>query len=174
MLSDITLETVARDVETWRQAKQSRGEKLPEAISAGIAILSKQHKRCHVAKALTISGSTINKILEPDKKTKSLSILVDKKQALYQAWQQSGLSVEAFCKAQNISKTSLYKWIKDQGLGKSQLNWIPLAPKKESSECLSILAELCLPNGWTAKITLPSVQLISFLKEITNAVAIVR
>lgn len=174
MLSDITLETTARDVEVWRQAKQSRGEKLPEAISAAVLALSKSHKRCHIAKALKMNGSTINKILESDKKAKNLNLLVDKKQALYQAWQQSGLSVEAFCKAQNISKTSLYKWIKDQGLEKSRLNWVPLAPQKESSECVSILTELCLPNGWTAKITLPSVQLISFLKEIMNAVAIVR
>lgn len=183
MEQELTLEAIAKRVEAWRKTKKYRAEKIPKDIADNIAALAKFYKRYHIAEALKMSGSTINTILKTHQSIKNCKNIkklysAEEKQKLCQEWQQSGLSMEQFCKLKNISKTALYQWRKAQYItpASPNENWIPLIPQpcNETKVPASVAMELCLPNQWQARIILPRLEMIKFVQELAHATTVIR
>ncbi len=92
------------------------------------------------------------------------------------AWEAStGMDNAAFCKANGISKSALYKWGKalkeDNSLGFS-----PLVSDKQPSIKQAEMTQLniCFPNQMQLSMAMPEHRLVSFIQELSNAVTIIR
>ena len=188
MTREISLASVAKEVVAWRKTKQHRTSILPTEIAAHIKELAKNHKRSHIAEALKMSGSTINKVLQINhfssapsvNKKQQLSLKsysLEEKLALCEEWKRSSIGIEQFCKSKGISKSALYKWrrtLSPQSHDKTK-NWVLVKPASEPSASNNeMLIELTLPNQSLARIKVLRMEAASFFQELYHAIAAIR
>lgn len=188
MARELTLASVAQAIAAWRKTKQHRTSVLPSEIAAHIRELAKYHKRSHIAAALKMSGTTVNKVLKMDhfeaplvnkrQRASKKGYRLEEKVALCEEWKRSGMGIEQFCKAKGISKSALYRWrctLTSQLNNKSK-DWVLVKPAQESelSAQNEVLIELTLPNQCIASIKLSRTQAVSFFQELYHAIAAVR
>ncbi len=183
----ISLASVAKKVVAWRKKKQHKTSILPTEIAAHIKELAKNHKRSHIAAALKMSGTTINKVLQLDHFSEMPSVnkkqrlspknySVEEKLALCEEWKRSGMGIEQFCKAKGISKSALYKWGRTLSLQSQDKakNWVLVKPAQEPSSENEVLIELTLPNQSLARIKVVRTEAVSFFQELYYAIAAIR
>ena len=186
MTTELSLENIAKDIEDWRNTKESRTSKVPDKLASAIKKLAKHHNINHIAKALKMSWQTIYKVLNAnsDPLSKRINLKskkvydLDEKLALCQEWMQSGLGMTQFCKTRKISRSSLYQWSRELYPKKNpkKENWIPvIAPQHQEIEIGEpVSIELSLPNQLVARIKIGRSEAVSFFKEICHAATIIR
>src|SRR5690242_16464068 len=63
MNADLELKAIAKNLEAWRKMRVCKTTKIPIEFTSAIKKLGEHYKRYHIAKALKMSGGTVNKIL---------------------------------------------------------------------------------------------------------------
>ena len=102
---------------------------------------------------------------------------IEEKRAYDIAWKKSGLSLTDFCKSQGISRSALYKWSNQFKIENSQSNFSPLniAEKPSAIGMTQLTIHSCdSDHAIELKISIPEHRLVSFIKEICNATAVIR
>jgi hypothetical protein len=62
-------------------------------------------------------------------------------------WLSSGMSKQDFCKANNISKSGLYKWLDKFGYKSSSRDKVKFLPIQAEEEMTETGLEILFPNG---------------------------
>jgi hypothetical protein len=177
METELSLQEVAKKVENWRKTKKHRGEILPKEIADDIIDVAKLHKRSRIGKLLKMSGGTLNKILSGNfnssrKARKNYSI--EERITLLKEWEHSGVSIEEFCSARNISKSSFYQWHRQLSLENSRSNWAPLQAVQPTRALDTVTIEFPLPNQKVASIKLSKSHAVDFFQELYHAITVIR
>lgn len=105
-----------------------------------------------------------------------ISISSEVKRNYCMAWEKSGMNQIAFCKANGISKSALYKWIKGFKKEDNVSGFSLLVSQKQSSlkQVDLIQLNICFLNQIQLSIAMPEHRLVSFIQELGYATAVIR
>lgn len=88
------------------------------------------------------------------------------------AWQQSGMSPIAFCRAHGITKSAFYQWIKRFAPALQDKGFAPLVATTSATiaeQTEEIALTICLVNNIEVKLSLAKQRLVNFIKELSYA-----
>lgn len=107
---------------------------------------------------------------------KKIKFTTEEKQNYYMASKKSGMSHMAFCKANGISKSALYNWIKKFKKENKAPGFAPLTLEKPSVSQPGhpIQLNVNFPNQIQLSIAMPEQRLIAFIQELSYATAVIR
>lgn len=103
----------------------------------------------------------------------------EEKQKFCAEWKDSGLSKFRFCKERGLVLSAFSQWCRKfqshKGKSTSKKGWLALVPKEAASKSRElILFEVKLPNGMVFSTSFELTQLLTLLKDLNNALTIVR
>lgn len=92
------------------------------------------------------------------------------------AWEKSGMKQADFCKTHEISKSALYKWVKEFKKENDDLGFSPLIVKKQptAKQAKIVQLNICFPNQMQLNMAMPEHCLVSFIQELGYAIAVIR
>jgi transposase-like protein len=100
----------------------------------------------------------------------------EEKRSYCAAWERSDLNRTAFCMENGISRSALYQWSKQFKKEDSESGFSPLVMSTKAS--VTNMTQLTITSGGEdcvqLKLTLPEHRLVSFIKEMCNAITVVR
>lgn len=113
-----------------------------------------------------------HKSSKPPKRNFSL----EEKRNYYIAWEKSEMTKDAFCKANGVSKSALYQWIKEFKKENNCIGFSPLVLDKQPpiKQTDTIQLNICFPNQMQLTVTIPEHRLVSFIQEISYATTVIR
>lgn len=119
--------------------------------------------------------------MEIEKKRKAKQRSWEEKKLLCEQWKASGKSKQEFCKENDIPIASFFPWcnklwpkLKKQEINLSPVKIVNKSSRSSDSQLTQTEIELHLGSGSIIRFKLPIKNLVTFIQELSHAVATIR